>query len=194
MTEHKQDGYIETCLDEDGLAEAATWLFHRLTRPGGRLERAPDTARECVQRAFEQAVLHFGDGAGSLRRPRRTVYAFIKTVADRYIVDLARRGEVRANTISIFSTDGEETLDPPDRQRTPYEAASYQDLLRHCSSFLSMRARPVFMLRADQHLEYAEIASALGVPTSTVRSILVSIRTRFHEVGLLEYIENILSE
>ena len=129
-----------------------------------------DEARDAAQEAFVRA--YTGIGAFDARQP---FAAWVLRIARNHCIDLLRR---RRPTLQLQAEDPETGAAPElaDRyarsgEQAVQEEEAQRDLDRAIAA-LPPRYREVIALFHVQHLSYAEIAEAMGVPMGTVMTWL----------------------
>ncbi len=135
-------------------------LLGRMLEPRGMHAQVEDAAQETFLRVFAHLKRFRADGPARLS-------TWILTIATRHAIDLIRRhGRERP-------LEAAPTLVAPDR---PDQQVMGRALLRTIGK-LPAEQQAVFLLRATEDLDYAEIAAALQIELGTVRSRLSRARS-----------------
>jgi RNA polymerase sigma-70 factor (ECF subfamily) len=129
-----------------------------------------ELAEECVQDAFEAALLHWPEG-GVPRRPG----AWLTTTARNRALDRLRRGNVEEAKLRAVAevSDADDAGD--DR---------LQLIFTCCHPALPLDARVALTLRTVAGLTTEEIARAFLTPTATMAQRLVRAKRKIQEAGI----------
>ncbi|MBK8794071.1 MAG: sigma-70 family RNA polymerase sigma factor [Holophaga sp.] len=149
-----------------GLTQAA--VYHVCLRMMGERREAEDMAQETFVRVYER--LHTFD-------PQRPFLPWVRRVAANYCLNqLARRAPV--------STSFDDALDWPENRPGRWHDRQAEQARRVRAALLRLapRQRAVVELRHFQELSYEEIAQALNLPISDVKSDLFRARRLLAEM------------
>jgi RNA polymerase sigma-70 factor, ECF subfamily len=137
--------------------------------------------REDAEDVFQEVFLKVARLRG--RRLRVVVVrewgAFLRVMATRRSIDVARRNRMRARVVGV---DWIEELEAPAGEN-PRQAAILReraDLMRQAVAALPKRESLVFSLRYFDDLSYADIAEHLGTTVSAVGVLLFRARKHLH--------------
>jgi RNA polymerase sigma-70 factor (ECF subfamily) len=126
----------------------------------------------------QEAMLHLLDRLGTWDRAR-SYRAWRTTLVLNRCRDRVRRLDARRSAERVASAARPERLDPhPQASLEQHEVA---EILRLALGALSPREREAFVLRDLEGLETAEVARALEITESSVRSLLTLARRRLRE-------------
>jgi RNA polymerase sigma-70 factor, ECF subfamily len=129
-----------------------------------------ELAEECVQDAFEAALVHW-PGSGVPRRPG----AWLTTTARNRALDRMRRGNVEEAKLRAVA----EALDADGT-----EDDRLQLIFTCCHPALPLDARVALTLRTVAGLTTEEIARAFLTPTATMAQRLVRAKRKIQEAGI----------
>jgi RNA polymerase sigma-70 factor (ECF subfamily) len=136
--------------------------LHRLT---GDPDVASDVAQEAFVRLYQRGSLPADAGA------------WLVSVANNLLRDEGRKRDRRRKLIGLWSGDAPLGTAPPDPV-AELEGIETREAVRARLEALPERQREVLLLRAGG-MSYAEIASALGMPTTSVGQTLARALTAF---------------
>ncbi len=155
-----------------GPVRAAVW---RMLDPAGAGARVEDLVQETFLRVHRG--LSGFDPAGSAR-----LSTWILTIATRATLNELRRP--RPATVPVDDAP----LEAPERADAELRRRRLGEALRRALGQLAADARAVVVLREYHELEYAEIATVLGIDAGTVKSRLSRARAQLR-AALEEYRE-----
>ncbi len=138
-------------------------LFRYLRRLTGDADAAEDAAQEAFVRLTEHSL------------PEEEVRPWLFTVATNLIRDRARKSE-RHRRLQPHVPDAQ-TPDPPDVSAARSERIA---MVRRALEELSERDRTMLLMR-EEGFKYAEIATAVGVASGSVGTLLARAARRFAE-------------
>lgn len=164
----------------------------RLCGPShGGEDHARDLVQDTLVRAYEALLdgQYGGDPADDSPSETRRARAWLfRTLTNRFINDYRRRRRWEAGVTVDTVTAGGATAPTPelsaaslDTPGTALLAATLDERLERALLSLSENLRLCVVLVDIEGLEYAEAASALGVPVGTVRSRLSRARLQLQE-------------
>lgn len=142
---------------------AATALVERHTRPLARFLAAAG-AREDVEDIVQETFFRAFDRIESFRG-KSSFRTWLFAIGSNVLRDLGRRRR-RAKVLAI------EDRDVPDARGGPEEQAEGQEMLdrlQQAVTRLPRMQRNVFLMRAQQGADYADIAAALGTSEGAAR-------------------------
>ncbi len=142
---------------------AATALVERHTPPLARFLAAAG-AREDLEDVVQETFFRAFDRIESFRG-RSSFRTWLFAIGSNVLKDLGRRRK-RANVLSI------EDRDMPDARHGPEEQAEARELLERLGQAVAQlpaMQRNVFLMRAQQGADYADIAAALGTSEGAAR-------------------------
>jgi len=140
-----------------------------------RMTRDTALAEDLAQEAFLRAFLH-------VRRfdPKRGPFStWLFTIVRNLCRSHLTREMLRSRVFRVL--EGQGSAAEPPRQRARLLDEEAEGLLRHSLEDLPPDYRLAFLLRAYEHLPYAEIARVLGVRTGTAKSRVHRARSRLRE-------------
>jgi len=152
---------------------AAVWRMLDPTGAGGRVE---DLVQETFLRVHRGLVGFAPEGPARLS-------TWILTIATR-----ATLNELRRPRLVTVPIDDDAPLAGPERADVELRRRRVAAALRRALGELSSDARAVVVLREYHDLDYAEIASVLGIDVGTVKSRLSRARAQLRQ-ALEEYRE-----
>jgi RNA polymerase sigma factor (sigma-70 family) len=126
----------------------------------------------------QEAMLHLLDRIGTWDGVR-SYRAWRTTLVLNRCRDRVRRLEAQRSAEHTASTERPERVDP--HPQASLEQHEVQELLRLGLGALPPREREAFVLRDLEGLETAEVARALAITESSVRSLLTLARRRLRE-------------
>jgi len=148
---------------EEIYASYADLVFNLVARLAGRRDEAADLAQEVFLRLHRYLGSFRGESS-------------LKTWIYRVTLNHCRSRLRRRLPLELpLETQEGGAIDPPDERPTPEERALRGDQTRRIERALAalpLKFRVAVVLRDVEGLDYAEIATALGVPVGTVRSRL----------------------
>jgi RNA polymerase sigma-70 factor (ECF subfamily) len=146
----------------------------------GGVLRDPGAADDALQETFARAHRKLR----SLRDAAR-VRAWLLGMAR--IVALDELGRERRAPLAGICDVGEEDFDPLDTPEAMLLCAEAESVLRRQLDRLSPSRRAALLLRLDHHLDYPEIAQAMGWATHKVKNEIHRARIRIR-AALLDYL------
>lgn len=152
----------------------------------GMLGSAED-ARDATQETFISAYRNLGGFRGEAR-----VSSWLHRIAVNHCISRQRRAHVRAETAleDEVESAGERLLSTPAHASpaASVEGAERTEAVRRAVASLPPELREVVLMKEFEELTFQEIADALGVPLSTVKSRLYTalrqLRMRLEKYGL----------
>lgn len=153
-------------------------VFNTALRILGDHELAADASQEAFLSAFRSI--------GSFRGGAFKAW-LMRTVTNACYDELRRQKRRPTAPLEPNSGDGDE-MDSPrwlaDPGMTPEQKAEADELehaIQHCLNSLPVEFRTVVVMADIQGMDYAEVASAIGVPLGTIKSRLARARLRLRE-------------
>lgn len=172
--------------DKDAFDALFREYFKPLRRYAITIVKCPTTAEDIVQTVFLR--IWTGRETWALRT---SVKAYLYSAVHHQAIQLLRQARVRdRHVMAVLSGDPEiEASEPeswPDSQVTVQELS---ELLQAALEKLPPRTRQAFELRRFQQLSYEEIATAMGISSSTVgvligRALVVLRKTLLPHLAL----------
>jgi RNA polymerase sigma-70 factor (ECF subfamily) len=149
----------------------AARIVAALIRTSGSFDRAEDA----LQEALTAAVAHWGT-SGVPRNPG----AWVMAVAQRRLVDVARRARTRLDAADALAHELSRVDDPEEEFEVPvtYPDDRLRLIFTCCHPTLNVEARIALTLRTLGRLTTAEIARAFLVPEATLAQRLVRPSTK----------------
>ena len=170
------DGYRAAA--ELVLREEAPRIVSALIRKSGSF----DLAEDALQEAFSSAFVHWPK-SGLPRNPG----AWIMAVAERKLIDVARRKRTQNHTIEALTYESAQTTD---QSRDEIESTEeYPDdrlrlIFTCCHPALNLEARIALTLRTLGRLTTTEIARAFLLPEATLAQRIVRAKTKIREARI----------
>lgn len=138
-------------------------LFRYLRRLTGDADAAEDAAQEAFVRLTEQSL------------PEHEVRPWLFTVATNLVRDSARKAD-RHRRLQVYVPQSQ-AADPPDVSAIRQERIA---MVRQVLGELSERDQTMLLMR-EEGFKYGEIASAVGVASGSVGTLLARAARRFAE-------------
>ncbi len=163
---------------ESILREEGPRIVSALIRKSGSF----DLAEDALQEAFTAAFVHWPKSGV----PRNSG-AWIMAVAQRKLIDVARRKRTQHNTIDALTYESAQTTDQlPDEIESTEE---YPDdrlrlIFTCCHPALNVEARIALTLRTLGRLTTTEIARAFLLPEATLAQRIVRAKTKIREARI----------
>lgn len=149
-------------------------LYAHSYRLLGDRDEADDVTQETFVRAWS-ALDRYDE--------RYTFYTWLRTIATRLALNvLAKRRRRRTEGGEVFESVAESAADPRPGPEAKAEASELGTRLSAALGELPDEQRTVLVLRAQEGMSYAEIASALAIPVGTVMSRLARARERLRAI------------
>ena len=145
-----------------------------LTRLAFRLTRNTAEANDLVQDALERALREW-----TRFTPGTNARAWMNAILSRLFIDGWRRRRRRAPLVPLDDLELPSPARAADEApaRAPWDGITDADLERAVAA-LPDPLRHVFRLNAFDHLPYADIGAALGIPVNTVGTRMMRARRR----------------
>jgi RNA polymerase sigma-70 factor (ECF subfamily) len=155
----------------------AARIVAALIRTSGSFDRAEDA----LQEALTAAVAHWGT-SGVPRNPG----AWVMAVAQRRLVDVARRARTRQDAADALAYELSRVDDPAEESEAPvtYPDDRLRLIFTCCHPTLNVEARIALTLRTLGRLTTAEIARAFLVPEATLAQRLVRAKHKIREARI----------
>ncbi len=132
-----------------------------------------DDVEDLVQDVFERA-LRFGQTLNVAKNPR----GWMVTILHNLHIDRYRRRARHGQHVPL----DESSLTAPELLAPPDWAGLTADDVRRAAARLPSELRDAYVMFALEDHTYAEVAAALGIPTSTVGTRIMRARARIKEI------------